>query len=1487
MKRLYRSRVGDGAGLMPFSSPVMQNGPLHEEQFVYINEAAIEQSSVESPPPPSAIKIKRKPLANVLNNGTCQSDSPDRNSKADKWTKVINEAYDNNGLDSPLRSSSKSNNGTYQSDSPDRNSKADKWTKVINEAYDNNGLDSPLRSSSKSRRSDQSGELLGDRVVDSFELRSGDRKSFGRVKNVVDSFNLYPFNLGDGQQDQDEFKQSSCATSPGLENSVTTGASSRESHQTPVYFEFDANTSKHIRKSKLNRESQAGLFSAVKHKTENNFGPSDHHFSSSSSENTSENSGESGESGESESKSKSAEEGRIVEASSSQPNVPIRDCIGIEFDPWEKSSVEDDQFSEQADKIEYRTTPGMNRRISPAMPGSGTTNGSASASSTSTSTSVWVKRLPPYTPSPTSFRPTKLEAITSIDSSSTTCTDVTGEVEECTADVLYQDMASDSVMKRARVMNKLPPLYILNGKRSPPLLHRSNNLLNGKKSSPLQHRSNKYKSNRVRGDTNCPADNSNATSTNSTEEIEECVADVLEQTLASDSSMMDERPWAPPQSSNANGHFNRTNKISEKKYHSPHNNESSTATSNSSREIEECVADISQQNSRRSITTSGEIEECVADISDPSPHRRACAANTTEKSSHFQNMPFDEGRNTGAWTSFSAGNGRKRLNGVKPERSDSRSNDEELPSGVESCYSGTSSRLHSSNGRLEGTLQHSAKGGVSEMLSGDQSSSSHSSNTVSLASVKNARSIRKEQEERISNVLKNDSIQLDSSPETCFTRSSTASEFDPASTSDSAEFLQEMLANFDVMLDDVESETSGSNPYTSINEDSGEKDRSYSMDAIQSSLALEGKERINFLSARASQCVGTGNFEEALGILRDILKIQKSKFGEMHSEVASAHHNIGIVHAKCAQNNTNASDSRESNAFAMKEFRVAAHVARQTKGEYHPSVAVSLARIGLIQIQVENHIDAFVTFKECLSIRQMAFGKKHSLVGKIHNNLGVVYLSLGKFREGLDAFESACMILRRTIRKLDRGDLETIGDIELDLADTLCNIGSAGLDWAEKKELSGERKLKLAKYAVVAFDEAIEIRCRLLGNNNILIAEARQLKIEGESYMETRSTRPSSPDISVLQTILPGACGGSQRASSPIYQSPSGDEESCLISQGKNGGCISSPWGVASVPFDEISGYSMHAKDSVQMQRVEPLAWGDPTSYNESRSKNTTSTSLNVSPGEAISHWVSFQCSQVKAEEESFVKISQSLSSCKVGKTMCSGWDISEGGELVQTIDQSCHRSSSTSAFAPSNGSNQSYSQHQQGKSLSISEPPSFDERRCGKESPFSPFAAPSFPVQNVNMDPSKNARGENEGKDFQYQSKNDSQTYSPRGILRNARSYQSQSKRSQLNVKGEDSLYDASVSNSGVGSKGGDQGLSTIEKSTNTMEMSGDGLVMSIGRKELHRKNPRVDEETMLRNPGKYAVEIHELAAQYLKVSRVWNTIALVYVNATLLSCN
>jgi hypothetical protein len=42
----------------------------------------------------------------------------------------------------------------------------------------------------------------------------------------------------------------------------------------------------------------------------------------------------------------------------------------------------------------------------------------------------------------------------------------------------------------------------------------------------------------------------------------------------------------------------------------------------------------------------------------------------------------------------------------------------------------------------------------------------------------------------------------------------------------------------------------------------------------------------------------------------------------------------------------------------------------------------------------------------------------------------------------------------------------------------------------------------------------------------------------------------------------------------------------------------------------------------------------------------------------------------------------------------------------------------------------------------------------------------------------------------------------------------------------------------------------------------------MPAGLKDEIRRNSKVDKDIMLENPGKYNLEIHELAAQNLKVS-------------------
>lgn len=200
------------------------------------------------------------------------------------------------------------------------------------------------------------------------------------------------------------------------------------------------------------------------------------------------------------------------------------------------------------------------------------------------------------------------------------------------------------------------------------------------------------------------------------------------------------------------------------------------------------------------------------------------------------------------------------------------------------------------------------------------------------------------------------------------------------------------------------------------------------------------------------------------------------------------------------------------------------------------------------------------------------------------------------------------------------------------------------------------------------------------------------------------------------------------------------------------------------------------------MQRIESVAWGDPSTYNESRSKNSSGTTLYVSSNENSSNWVSFECSggncEMVREEGSITPVSQFQCS-NAGETQCAGRGVSESGEIEGSTNESGHQSSSVSAIVASRTQSQSHSQHQEDKSLRdrslfISKPPSFDERRCGKESPFSPFGAPSFPVSKVNMDPTKSEISNNADKSITMRTQQDQNQFnSPRGILRNGRSYQ------------------------------------------------------------------------------------------------------------------
>ena len=205
-----------------------------------------------------------------------------------------------------------------------------------------------------------------------------------------------------------------------------------------------------------------------------------------------------------------------------------------------------------------------------------------------------------------------------------------------------------------------------------------------------------------------------------------------------------------------------------------------------------------------------------------------------------------------------------------------------------------------------------------------------------------------------------------------------------------------------------------------------------------------------------------------------------------HPAVASAHHNLGTVHAKrAAALPADSAAQRQARAAALECFQAAARTARDSLGPVHPNVAVSLVRIGFLLLQSRQYPAAVVTFQEALRIRIAHYGPRHGLVANLHNNLGVCYMHLAKFAAGLSELQQALAIQRHVVREEQRQQQqqELVSSSSkkktselwvrlLELADTLFNIGGLCLEWIRRQGPDVRR----AQDAEDAFRETLEVR---------------------------------------------------------------------------------------------------------------------------------------------------------------------------------------------------------------------------------------------------------------------------------------------------------------------------------------------------------------------------------------------------------------------------
>jgi tetratricopeptide (TPR) repeat protein len=164
---------------------------------------------------------------------------------------------------------------------------------------------------------------------------------------------------------------------------------------------------------------------------------------------------------------------------------------------------------------------------------------------------------------------------------------------------------------------------------------------------------------------------------------------------------------------------------------------------------------------------------------------------------------------------------------------------------------------------------------------------------------------------------------------------------------------------------------------------------------------------------------------EAKHLFLTVLDCQRKAHGELHEDVGSALHNVGLVHLR-------ANEYGE----ALTHFERAVRVRKGSLGREHPEVAVSQVKVGITLLLMHSFDSALQAFVEALSIRKRALGDLHASNAAIYCNIGCVHVEFNELRDARRAFEAALDIQRNALyHEPDSGPLM------FGTATTLCNLG--------------------------------------------------------------------------------------------------------------------------------------------------------------------------------------------------------------------------------------------------------------------------------------------------------------------------------------------------------------------------------------------------------------------------------------------------------------
>ena len=197
--------------------------------------------------------------------------------------------------------------------------------------------------------------------------------------------------------------------------------------------------------------------------------------------------------------------------------------------------------------------------------------------------------------------------------------------------------------------------------------------------------------------------------------------------------------------------------------------------------------------------------------------------------------------------------------------------------------------------------------------------------------------------------------------------------------------------------------------------------------------------------------------ERALRELESILTTLVEGLGDGHGRVASALHNLGVVHVR-AGNLDDAADALEE----------AVRIRRDMLREDHPRIANSLTELGIVLLRQGQHEDSLNALNEALVLRERDLKEGAERGGRpggdmdacllqvasVLNNIGCVYFEFGAMLDARQTFADSLEMQREVMLPTTEED-GNHDQAMLSVADTLSNLGLVHMENLEWEEALG------------------------------------------------------------------------------------------------------------------------------------------------------------------------------------------------------------------------------------------------------------------------------------------------------------------------------------------------------------------------------------------------------------------------------------------------